>query len=180
MAAQKWHSKGTGKNWKCVHEHGRGSGAAPASVCAALRVLTDAQNATKTDIKKERCSVPPCFRLWLPVVILPGGPANKAKNSTKKGGETAVKCHQKRLETAKKCKQKKERQTAEKVGQKRPQKYAQKRRDSQHSGKSPENGCMKRKAGCKSSEKFTQKKTPARGRGDGHLLAGCWPRGWVM
>lgn len=78
------------------------AGAAPASVCAALRVLTDAQNATKTDIKKERCSVPPCFRLWLPAVILPGGLQTKQKTAQKKAAKLPQNATRKKAETAEK------------------------------------------------------------------------------
>lgn len=162
MAAQKWHSKGTGKNWKCVHEHGRGSGAAPASVCAALRVLTDAQNATKTDIKKERCSVPPCFRLWLPVVILPGGPANKAKNSTKKAAKLPQNATRKRLKRRKKSDKKRLRKF---------RKVCTKKDAPWPSPQNPEKWLHGAKNRAQSAEKCAQKKTPARGRGGGHLVA---------
>ena len=154
MAAQKWHSKGTGKNWKCVHEHGRGSGAAPASVCAALRVLTDAQNATKTDIKKSAA-------LSLPASgsgcrgDLARRPANKAKNSTKKAAKLPQNATRKKAETA------------EKVGQKRLRKFRKVYTKKMHPGrphKTPRNGCMERKTGRK-VRKSAHKKRPRRGAG---------------
>lgn len=185
MAAQKWHSKGTGKNWKCRHGPERWSGTAPASVCADLRVLTDAQNATKTDIKRALL----CPSL-LPAPAARGDLARRAckqsKKQHKKRRRNCCKCHQKKAETAQKVTQKKTAKRRKRSVKKRAQKFEKIRvkkdcesfekftQKKMHPGrphKTPRNGCMKRKNGRKvrkSTQKYAQKKTPARGRGNSH------------
>lgn len=123
-------------------------------------------------------SVPPCFRLWLPVVISPRGLQTKQKAAQKKAaklpqnatrkGRNGTKSHTKKdRETAEKVGQKKSPKVRENPSKKRLRKFRKVYTKKMHPGrphKTPRNGCMKRKNGRK-VRKSAHKKRPRRGAG---------------
>ena len=114
--------------------------------------------------KKGRRPAPPCCHPRQLAAILPGGPANKAKSSTEKGGETAAKCHQKKGRNGGKSRTKKTAKVSKSLHKKT------------HPGrphKSPGSG-MERKTGRK-VRKSTHKKRPRRWAG----VVVTWWRLWA-
>lgn len=168
MAAQKWHSSGTGKNWKLLAGLRLPLRPVSARFSGRWRALKTRRNRTQ---KKDATRPPP-----LPAPAARGdlarGLGNKAKSSTKKGGETAAKCHQKKAETAEKS-DKERPETSRKSEQKRPRKFRKvctKKMHPSRSHKTPRNGCMERKTGRK-VQKSASKKRPRRGAG---AVVTCW------